>query len=498
MNFLLWRTQFLPMIRGYGLEHHLDGTQPIPERFLGENQLNPLYQNWLYTLHRGSDSIEMYIKKSKSIADQLAALQHPINEDDLVEYVKGGLGRGRNRGNGNGKRGRGRGGYFASPSPPGRAFSTSVQTVATNNQFYNRVTQAAPRDNSTISCCNCGGLGHVSRVFHSPRTRNANCGVNKPSSNLASTSSQQSQSWLMDSGPTHHLTANFDNLAIHSEYQGPEEVVLVSEYSAPGPLNLICSDVWGPAPEISNDEIDGVCAVSSKLETSLSLAIPTPHIVPVAHMHPPISQPQPPAIQEPTIAHSPSSVHCSPTKSPSQASPVSLVTPIRNHPMVTRVKTGNLKPKRIQSFSTSCSLALDPTCYTQAFKILEWISAMCTEYNALIATGTWRLVPPHQATNIIGYEDVYMVQPPGFVDPNHPNYIFKLEKSIYALKQAPQVSNKCLTEALCELGFQGSKTDSSLFFRSVGTEKLFCFIYVDDIMGTSMHLVSSYLQQLEM
>ncbi|KAH0730669.1 hypothetical protein KY289_001857 [Solanum tuberosum] len=45
-NFLLWQTQFLPMIRGYGLEHHVDGSQPIPERFLGENRLNPLYQNW--------------------------------------------------------------------------------------------------------------------------------------------------------------------------------------------------------------------------------------------------------------------------------------------------------------------------------------------------------------------------------------------------------------------------------------------------------------------
>ncbi|KAG5616112.1 hypothetical protein H5410_015936 [Solanum commersonii] len=33
----------------------------------------------------------MYIQKAKSISDQLAALQHPINEDDLVEYVKGGL-----------------------------------------------------------------------------------------------------------------------------------------------------------------------------------------------------------------------------------------------------------------------------------------------------------------------------------------------------------------------------------------------------------------------
>ena len=93
-----------------------------------------------------------------------------------------------------------------------------------------------------------------------------------------------------------------------------------------------------------------------------------------------------------------------------------------------------------------------------------------------------------------------MVQPPGFVDTNHPNYICKLETSIYGLKQAPRLWNKCLTDALCDLGFQGSKTDYSLFFRSMGTEKLICLIYVDDIivLATSMHLVSSLLQQLEM
>ena len=93
-----------------------------------------------------------------------------------------------------------------------------------------------------------------------------------------------------------------------------------------------------------------------------------------------------------------------------------------------------------------------------------------------------------------------MVQQPGFVDPNLPNYICKLEKSIYGLKQAPRVWNTCLTDALCELGFQGSKIDFSLFFRSMCTEKIICLIYVDDIifLGTSMHLVSSSLQELEM
>jgi hypothetical protein len=33
-------------------------------------------------------------------------------------------------------------------------------------------------------------------------------------------------------------------------------------------------------------------------------------------------------------------------------------------------------------------------------------------------------------------EDVYMTQPEGFVDPKHAGKIYKLQKSIYGLKQA--------------------------------------------------------------
>lgn len=35
-------------------------------------------------------------------------------------------------------------------------------------------------------------------------------------------------------------------------------------------------------------------------------------------------------------------------------------------------------------------------------------------------------------------EEVYMIQPPGFVDSNHPNLVFKLKKALYSLKQAPR------------------------------------------------------------
>ena len=35
-------------------------------------------------------------------------------------------------------------------------------------------------------------------------------------------------------------------------------------------------------------------------------------------------------------------------------------------------------------------------------------------------------------------EDVFMQQPPGYVDSLHPSYVCKLHKSLYGLKQAPR------------------------------------------------------------
>ena len=35
-------------------------------------------------------------------------------------------------------------------------------------------------------------------------------------------------------------------------------------------------------------------------------------------------------------------------------------------------------------------------------------------------------------------EEVYVAQPPGFEDPKHPDMVYKLNKALHGLKQAPR------------------------------------------------------------
>lgn len=57
-----------------------------------------------------------------------------------------------------------------------------------------------------------------------------------------------------------------------------------------------------------------------------------------------------------------------------------------------------------------------------------------------------------------------MQQPPRYVDPVHPNIVYKLKKSLYGLKQVPRAWFEKFTFHLLHLGFTTSLADSSFSF----------------------------------
>ena len=91
-------------------------------------------------------------------------------------------------------------------------------------------------------------------------------------------------------------------------------------------------------------------------------------------------------------------------------------------------------------------------------------------------------------------EEVYMTQPQGYVDPQHPSHVCKLIKSIYGLKQAPRAWFESFTTQLLHLGFTASTVDSSFFIYKHEKVIAYLLLYVDDIVLTSN--TPSYLDKL--
>ncbi|GKA83568.1 putative ribonuclease H-like domain-containing protein [Tanacetum coccineum] len=62
-------------------------------------------------------------------------------------------------------------------------------------------------------------------------------------------------------------------------------------------------------------------------------------------------------------------------------------------------------------------------------------------------------------------EEVYVCQPPGFEDPDFPDRVYKVEKALYGLHQAPRAWYETLSTYLLDNGFQRGKIDKTLFIK---------------------------------
>ena len=79
-------------------------------------------------------------------------------------------------------------------------------------------------------------------------------------------------------------------------------------------------------------------------------------------------------------------------------------------------------------------------------------------------------------------EDVYMIQPEGFVVKGHENKVCKLMRSIYGLKQASRSWNLCFDETIKSYGFIKNVDEPCVYKRVSGSAIVFLVLYVDDIL----------------
>lgn len=81
-------------------------------------------------------------------------------------------------------------------------------------------------------------------------------------------------------------------------------------------------------------------------------------------------------------------------------------------------------------------------------------------------------------------EEIYVTQAEGYVKEGFENFVFKLHKELYGLKQASRLWNKLLESFLTDRGFDSSWADPSLFFNSKNGCIVIVVVYVDDLLVT--------------
>nr|GEX48838.1 hypothetical protein [Tanacetum cinerariifolium] len=94
-------------------------------------------------------------------------------------------------------------------------------------------------------------------------------------------------------------------------------------------------------------------------------------------------------------------------------------------------------------------------------------------------------------------EEVYVAQPDGFVNLDHPEKVYRLWKALYGLKQAPRAWYDELSQFLMSKGFTKGTIDPTLFTIRYKEDILLVQIYVDDIIfrNSNPPIPTRYLYQ---
>ncbi|GJY84164.1 putative ribonuclease H-like domain-containing protein [Tanacetum coccineum] len=149
----------------------------------------------------------------------------------------------------------------------------------------------------------------------------------------------------------------------------------------------------------------------------------------------------------------------------------------------------------------------EPKKISKALKDDSWVEAMQEELLQFRLQQVWILVDLPHGAKVIGTkwvyrnkrdergvvvrnkarlvaqdEEVYVSQPPGFVDPDHPKKVYKVVKALYGLHQAPRAWYATLSTFLEKHGYRRGTIDKTLFIKKDKKDIMLVQVYVDDII----------------
>jgi hypothetical protein len=79
-------------------------------------------------------------------------------------------------------------------------------------------------------------------------------------------------------------------------------------------------------------------------------------------------------------------------------------------------------------------------------------------------------------------EEIYMDQSEGFIVPDKENYVCKLRRSLYGLKQSPRQWYKRFDSFMLSHGFKRSKYSSCVYIKHVNGSPIYLLLYVDNML----------------
>ncbi|GJZ37111.1 copia protein, partial [Tanacetum coccineum] len=129
---------------------------------------------------------------------------------------------------------------------------------------------------------------------------------------------------------------------------------------------------------------------------------------------------------------------------------------------------------------------------------IKWVYRNKKDERGIVVKNKARLVAQgYTQEEGIDYDEVYMCQPPGFEDPQFPDKVYKVEKALYGLHQAPRAWYETLSTYLLENRFRRGTIDKTLFIKKDKGDILLVQVFQVTPKVSHLHAVKRIFRYLK-